>query len=210
MFVGQEALLASHRGWDPGAFELARQIADKLAAPLFASTVTRLLIDLNRSIGHRRLHGEAIAALPSAIKTQIARQFYFPHREAVMATVAAIVAGGGRVIHVASHSFTPNLDGVVRQADVAWLYDPDRAGEVAFSAQWRARLLARRPELRLRRNYPYQGKGDGLTRALRQMYPAHQYVGIELEINQRFVLAGGPPWQALRDAVAGALLDALD
>ena len=206
LFVGQEALLASHRGWDPGALQLGQQIADAAGAPLFASTVTRLLIDLNRSIGHPRLHLAAVGALPAAVRQEIARHYYFPHRDAVMSAVAGIVDGGGRVIHVASHSFTPELDGVARRADVAWLYDPGRAGEVLFSANWRARLHARLPALRLRRNYPYQGKDDGLTRQLRQMYPAHQYVGIELEINQGFVMAGGPPWQALRQAVVDALM----
>ncbi len=209
-FVAQEALLASHRGWDAGALALAHQLAETLAAPLFASTVTRLLIDLNRSIGHPRLHHPAIAALPAAARQEIARQFYFPHRDAVMAAVAGVIEGGGRVIHVASHSFTPQLDGVVRQADVAWLYDPGRAGEVALSAKWRDALHARCPALRLRRNYPYQGKGDGLTRQLRLAHPAHHYIGIELEINQRFMLAGGPPWQALCNAVVDTFVDALE
>ena len=208
-FAGQEAVLASHRGWDPGALELGRQLAEAVAAPFFQSTVTRLLIDLNRSIGHPHLHAAAIAALPPARRQDIASRYYLPHRDAVMAAVARIVDGGGRVIHIASHSFTPELDGVIRQADVAWLYDPGRAGEPAFAARWRDSLRARLPELRLRRNYPYQGKDDGLTRQLRRTYPAHRYVGIELEINQRFVLAGGVPWDALRNAVVNAFVEAL-
>ena len=208
LFTRQEALLASHRGWDPGALELGRQIAQAVSAPLLASTVTRLLIDLNRSIGHPDLHLPAIAMLPAAARQAIARQFYFPHRDAVMAAVATVVDGGGRVIHVASHSFTPERDGIVRQADVAWLYDPGRPGEPAFAAQWRSRLQARRPDLRLRRNYPYRGKEDGLTRQLRRTYSAQQYVGIELEINQRFVLAGGASWPALCRAVVDAFVDA--
>lgn len=124
-----------------------------------------------------------------------------------MSAVARIVAGGGRVIHIASHSFTPVLDGVIRQADVAWLYDPGRAEEPTFATCWRDNLKARCPDLRLRRNYPYQGKDDGLTRQLRRTYPSHRYIGIELEINQRFVLAGGAPWQALRAALVAAFVD---
>ncbi len=50
---------------------------------------------------------------------------------------------------------------------------------------WRSQQLA--PELRLRRNYPYQGRGDGLTASLRKHHPDAAYVGIELEVNQRFV-----------------------
>lgn len=200
-------MLASHRGWDAGALELGVQLAGAVAAPFFQSTITRLLIDLNRSIGHPRLHVAAIAALPVATRQQITSQYYQPHRDAVMSAVARIVAGGGRVIHIASHSFTPVLDGVIRQADVAWLYDPGRAEEPAFATCWRDNLKARCPDLRLRRNYPYQGKDDGLTRQLRRTYPSHRYIGIELEINQRFVLAGGAPWQALRAALVAAFVD---
>jgi hypothetical protein len=46
-------------------------------------------------------------------------------------------------------------------------------------------LADRRPEMRVRRNYPYLGKTDGLTTYLRRQFPAEQYLGIELEVNQR-------------------------
>jgi predicted N-formylglutamate amidohydrolase len=55
LFRGRERLLASHRGWDPGALTAARELARVLRAPLIFSRVTRLLIDLNRSPGHRAL-----------------------------------------------------------------------------------------------------------------------------------------------------------
>ena len=205
LFVGHEALLPTHRGWDPGALELAQQMAAALDAPLFASTTTRLLIDLNRSIGHRQLHSEATRGLPLAARRAIAAQHYRPHREAVEAEVAQRIAAGQRVVHIASHSFTPELHGIVRQADVAWLYHAQRAGESHFAATWLAALKQLRRDLTLRRNYPYNGKGDGLTALLRKRHAAHQYIGIELEVNQRFVMAGGPAWAALRADITQAL-----
>ena len=71
------------------------------------------------------------------------------------------------------------------------------------------------PELRLRRNYPYQGRGDGLTALLRKRHPDAAYVGIELEVNQRFVEQGGAPWRsaagdARRLAERSTLADASD
>ena len=205
LFAGHEALLPTHRGWDAGALSLAQQLATAFDAPLFAATTTRLLIDLNRSIGHRHLHSEATRSLPLAARLAIVAQYYRPHRDAVESEVARLVAAGRRVVHVASHSFTPELDGVVRQADVAWLYDPRRAGECALAAHWLAALKRRRPDLLLRRNYPYEGKGDGLTALLRKRYSNAAYVGMELEVNQRFVMAGGPAWTALRDDIVQAL-----
>jgi predicted N-formylglutamate amidohydrolase len=209
LFLGHEALLQTHRGWDLGALELATQMATAMDAPLFAATTTRLLIDLNRSIGHRQLHSEATRGLPLAARRTIAAQHYRPHRDAVETEVARCIAAGRRVVHIASHSFTPELHGLVRRADVAFLYDPRRAGERPFALRWLAALKRLRPDLRLRRNYPYEGKGDGLTALLRKRYPAHAYVGMELEVNQRFFVAGGPAWTALRADITRALADAV-
>ncbi|MBH1957766.1 MAG: N-formylglutamate amidohydrolase [Burkholderiales bacterium] len=209
LFAGHEALLPTHRGWDPGALELAQQMAQALGAPLFAATTTRLLIDLNRSIGHRQLHSEATRGLALSARRKIAALHYRPYRDAVESEVARRIAAGQRVLHIASHSFTPELHGVVRQADVAWLYDPRRAGEGALAARWLGALRQRRPELKLRRNYPYEGKGDGLTALLRKRHAPEQYVGIELEVNQRFVIEGGPAWAALRADITQSLAEAL-
>ena len=205
LFAGHEALLPTHRGWDAGALTLAQQLATAFDAPLFAATTTRLLIDLNRSIGHRHLHSEATRGLPLATRRRISAQYYRPHRDAVESEVARVIASGKRVVHIASHSFTPELGGVVRQADVACLYDPRRAGECALAAYWLAALKQRRPDLKLRRNYPYAGKGDGLTALLRKRHSDAAYVGMELEVNQRFVMAGGPAWTALRADIVQAL-----
>ena len=207
LFTGYETVLATHRGWDPGALELAQQLATAFSAPLIASTTTRLLVDLNRSIGHPQLYFEATRSLVPLARRQIMDRYYRPHRDQVEATVASLITVGRRVVHVASHSFTPELNGIVRQADIAWLYDPKRPGEGVFSYQWLAAFAQRRPGLKLRRNYPYQGKFDGLTSLLRKRYAPEQYVGIELEVNQRFAVAGGEPWSGLCMDIVHALAD---
>ena len=111
------------------------------------------------------------------------------------------VARRRRVIHISSHSFTPELDGKVRRADVGLLYHPGRQGEALLCARWKAALSAVAPELRVRRNYPYAGKGDGLTSHLRRRFPPGAYVGVELEINQSIVVKAGRRWTALRAPV---------
>lgn len=208
LFSGFEALLATHRGYDAGALLLARELAAALAAPLFVSTVSRLLVDLNRSPGHPRLYSEAMRGAPLALRREIMERHYLPYRERVEAAIAAAIIGGNRVIHVASHSFTPVLDGAVRNADVGLLYDPARRGEAELCRAWQARLKALAPELRVRRNYPYAGKSDGLTAYLRRRFSTDAYLGIELEINQKHVLAGGRRWRALRGRVVEALREA--
>jgi predicted N-formylglutamate amidohydrolase len=208
-FAGHEGLLDSHRGWDPGALQLGRQMADAFGAPLYDSTTTRLLIDLNRSIGHRQLYSQATRGLTRAERQEIVVRHYLPHRDAVESEIARRIAGGEQVIHIASHSFTPVLNGVVRRADVAWLYDPRRAGDSALSRCWLAEFAQRAPGLRLRRNYPYQGRGDGLASLLRRRFSDEAYVGIELEVNQRFVEQGGAPWATLCSDLIESLAAAL-
>ena len=205
LFAGFEAMLQTHRGWDPGALILAEEMAERYAAPLYFDTTTRLLVDLNRSVATPDLHSEATRHLPLAARRAILDRYYHPYRSRVEAAIGAVVASGLQVFHIASHSFTPELHGKVRTADVGLLYDPSRSGEVAFAGDWLAALRAGDASLRLRRNYPYLGKSDGLTIALRRRHAPERYVGVELEVNQRFVEAGGPRWTSLRRTLTDTL-----
>ena len=205
LFVGHEQLLPTHRGWDPGALTLAREIAERFDAPLYFEETTRLLVDLNRSVGNPELHSEATRHLSLRERREILDVYYHPHRKRVAAAVAEIVAGGDCVVQICSHSFTPELNGQVRTADVGILYDPGRPGEVAFATAWLEALKAADPTLRLRRNYPYIGKSDGVAQTLRRIHPPDRYVGIELEVNQRYVEAGGPEWPRIRGTLVETL-----
>lgn len=208
LFRGHGALLDSHRGWDPGALELARDLARAFGVACFASTTTRLLVDLNRSIGHRGLFSEITRPLARAARQEIVAAHYRPYRDAIEHAVAQHVANGRAVLHVAAHSFTPVLDGTVRRADVAWLYDPRRPAECDLSRRWLAALAHRAPGLQLRRNHPYRGRSDGLAALLRRRFPDPAYAGIELEVNQAWVAQGGAPWRQLRADLVDALAEA--
>ncbi len=209
LFAGFEPLLATHRGYDPGALALARQMAAAFAAPLFVSITSRLVIDLNRSLGHPKLYSGATRGAPPAVRREIRDRYYLPYRSAVESHIADAIARGDRVIHVSSHSFTPVLDGAVRNADIGLLYDPGRAKEAALCRRWQARIEALAPEFRVRRNYPYTGKSDGFTAWLRRRFPADAYLGVELEVNQRHLLHGGRRWRAARGRVIDALREAM-
>lgn len=209
IFRGQRALLESHRGWDPGAIELGRQLAQAYGAPFFASTTTRLLIDLNRSIGNQQLFSELTRGLARELRLAIVASHYRPYRDAVEGEIARLVSAGVHVVHVASHSFTPVMKGVARRADVAWLYDPRRARERDLSRRWRTALAKRCPDLLLRRNVPYRGRSDGLAALLRTRFADADYAGIELEVNQRFVAHAGAPWDTLRRHLVHSLAEAL-
>lgn len=207
-FRGREALLRTHRAYDVGALRVARELAAALAAPLVVSTVSRLLIELNRSPRHHHLYSEVTRDAPADIREEIFQRYYLPYRAKVETMIAQAVARGARVIHISCHSFTPELRGELRNADVGLLYDPARTAEAGLCRRWRTALKVYAAELKTRMNYPYTGTSDGFTVYLRRRFPAASYLGIELEINQRHVLARGAHWRDVRAALIEALHDA--
>lgn len=205
LFQGARDVLASHRGWDPGALELAKRFAGALDASLHASTTSRLLIELNRSRHHPRLFSQFTRGLSREAKTRLIAEHYTPYRSAVEAHIAKQVAAGGRVLHISVHSFTPVLDGEVRQAEIGLLYDPSRTAERSFCHAWRRQIIALDRTLRVRKNYPYLGTSDGFTTHLRKRFKNTEYAGVELEVNQRFPLGDAKTWKALQRTLIESL-----
>jgi len=205
LFQGRDELLNSHRGYDAGALTMAESLAAALDAPILASTTSRLLIDLNRPPGHPRLFSVITRKLPSECRAEIACRYHHPHWAELRQLARQAIEDGDRVVHISSHSFTPVMSGRARSADVGLLYDPGRCGEVQLCTRWKATLADRAPELRVRRNYPYCGKSAGLTAQMRRCFSADAYVGIELEVNQSVVCAGGRRWTELRRLLTGSL-----
>lgn len=210
LFEGHDSLLRSHRGWDPGSLHLARSLARAVDGFIVASTVTRLLVDLNRSPHHPRVFSEITRALPAEERRTLLHRYHAPHRAATQAWVAAVISDGGAVLHLGVHSFTPVLEGRVRRPDVALLYDPRRELERAVASAWVGRMKHDEPGRVFGRNNPYRGSADGLTTTLRGLFPGDRYLGIEIEVNQRHLADAGrfPPWvsKALLAGLPGAPL----
>lgn len=205
LFYDSQPLLDSHRGFDQGALVMAKALAAGFSAPLVFSTFSRLLVDLNRSTTHPNLHFQSVRTLPAAERSRIVQRYYQPYRTEVEALVRQTIARRGLAIHLSSHSFTPELDGKQRNADIGLLYDPARPGETALCEHWQRTLKSCAPHLKVRRNYPYAGVGDGQTRSLRSRLSAATYLGIELEINQKHVLIGSRHWVCLRQVIIDSL-----
>jgi predicted N-formylglutamate amidohydrolase len=203
LFAAHRALLASHRGYDRGALTMARTLAKAFAAPLAAATTTRLLVDLNRSLGHPQLYSRVTRAADPMLRREIVERHYLPHRRRVEALIRSAIEAGRPVLHVACHSFSAALGGVERNADLGLLYDPGRAAEAALCAAWQRELRSLAPGLRVRRNYPYLGKSDGFTSWWRRRHPDTMYLGIEIELNQATMVT--PRARARRAQVIEAL-----
>lgn len=183
--------LESHRGHDPGALELARDFARVTGAPLFYSTVSRLLVELNRPLGHPQLFSPRV---PHSARARLLARYYEPYWRRVEDAVRA----RARVLHVSFHSFTPELRGERRTTDVGLLFDPARAPEARFCGRWREALLRCDPGLRVRYNDPYDGTHPSVVQSMREKFTPRRYVGIQIEVNQKFPRAAGRRWRALR------------
>lgn len=205
LFRGRATLLDSHRGWDPGALELARTLARRFDAPLFRGVVTRLLVDLNRSLQSPTLFTEYSLRLPEKERVELLARYWEPYRHALRHRVEDQLRGGNRVLHFSVHSFTPKLRGEARNTDIGLLFDPSRAAEERFCRRLRAELRREFADLQIDMNEPYSGVSDGLTSTLRAELPRTRYLGIEFEVNQRFARGDRARWRALSAGIGRAL-----
>ena len=205
LFSGREEILATHRGFDPGALTLARCLANALAAPCFEAEVTRLLIDHNRSPGNRGLWSEFSRNLSDREKKKILDDYYHPFRRRVADWIRDRHQKGLAVVHLSVHSFIPVLKGQTRRADIGLLYNPGHPAEYAFARAWQKRLKMLAPELRVRLNYPYRGASDCHQRSYRRLYPANAYLAFELEVNQALADRPSQQWNKLRDLLAESI-----
>lgn len=187
-FKNYQTLLNTHRGIDYGALDIATYLGNQLESTLFTASTSRLLIDFNRSLGHPACFSEATQLLSKQQQQTIIETYYLPYRQRITSFIAKAIQQGNNVVHLSIHSFTPVMGGIRRNADLGLLYDPRRQPEKDFAHAWQKLLKnTLSPTLKIRKNYPYQGKSDGFTTALRHHFEPFQYIGIEVETNQSLV-----------------------
>ncbi|MBI4826181.1 MAG: N-formylglutamate amidohydrolase [Nitrospirae bacterium] len=209
LFKGKEKLLNSHKGFDIGSYELAGAIAEYLGVRCYYSEITRLLVDLNRSLKHPNLFSDISRKSGSNVRADILKKYYHSYRNVIESVIADKIHSGKNVLHIAVHTFTPVLNGVKRNADIGLLYDPLRTKEKEFCIRLQKALSVSNPGLVVRRNYPYLGKTDGLVTYFRKNFPQKHYLGIELEVNQKYSLGNNKQWNEIQENIIKAVNDAL-
>lgn len=203
LFEGHEDILKSHKGYDIGALDLYNTL-NPIADKCFSDETTRLLIELNRSLHHPKLFSSITRGLDDAVKAKIIKHHYLPYRDQIENFIQDFVMAGRQVLHVSVHSFTPVFNGEERDADIGLLYDPKRKAEQAFCKYWKKELQRQQEGLMIRYNYPYLGIADGLTTYLRRKFKGNEYMGVELEVNQKLVTQG-ESWNQLKENIKVAL-----
>ena len=202
LFHGKEEILQSHRGWDPGAVEVAMALSKELSAPFFICETTRLLVEPNRSLHSEALFSEYSQSLTDAEKNHLLEIYYHPHRNAVEQLIRNSSDG---MLHLSIHTFTPVWDGCERTIDLGLLFDPDRSNEAKVCQDYRTKLKKSLPAMNIEFNAPYKGIDDGFTTYLRTQFDNDRYLGIEIEINQKFV--GTEKLKAISKALSASLRD---
>ncbi len=197
LFSNNKAVLKTHRGYDPGALEAAIAIVKKIKCPFVFETVSRLLVEQNRSRYRKVVFSEYSSSLSNYEKNKLLEKIYDPYHENVYTNINQALKKIKRIYHFSIHSFTPVLNNKIRNVDIGLLYDPSRDIEKKAAISVSKALKNALPELMVRMNYPYRGTSDGLTTTLRKKYPASCYSGIEIEINQRHYQEKTNIWNTL-------------
>lgn len=185
LFKTHLSLLKTHRGYDIGILEIFKEFTKHFNGKSFYSEISRLLIELNRSLHHQNLFSEITKNLDQSTKQEVLKSYYKPYRTKVENCIADLINRNNKVVHISFHSFTPELNGVIRKADVGLLFDPKSSFEKHFCKNWKAEINRLNNLYKVRFNYPYLGIADGFTSYLRKKYGSQNYCGIELEINQK-------------------------
>lgn len=197
-------VLTSHRGWDAGALLMAQSLARELNAPLFSQTVSRLLIEMNRSLDNEQLFSDFTRDLNEDEKEKLKQNFYFPYRRSVENFLTTL---SSPKIHFSIHSFTPVINDIVRKVDIGLLFDPSRTHEATICEAMRDRLKLKLKDYCIAFNEPYLGIDDGFTTYLRTKFSDEDYAGIEIEVNQRYV--DSPEWKMIGDVLAVVIKEIL-
>ena len=182
-------VLKTHRAYDIGALAVFRKLV-KFAKPEFfcEGKFSRLFVDLNRTITNKSAFSDYYEALDKATAAKAKAQataYWSEYRAAIEKFVNTNTKK--EIIHLGIHSFTPELNGKVRDTDIGILYDPSRPQERAYANVIKEEIKRLYTAMKVRFNYPYKGASDGLTTTLRKKF-GPRYVGIEIEINQKFFL----------------------
>jgi predicted N-formylglutamate amidohydrolase len=155
--------LSRHIGWDIGALDAARELADMLDAPLLASGYSRLVIDCNRWPGGEGSAPEVSDGTPvpgnrGLTKERIEQRAdacFWPYHRAVDRQLDGMTAGGRKVALLVVHSFTPQMNGLKRPWHVGVLWNDDARLPEPLLAE-----LRRAPELVVGDNEPYSARAS--------------------------------------------------
>lgn len=177
--------LNEHYGLDIGAKKITEIFAKEFSCPVIIAEYSRLLIELNRSLDNPNLFSKYSKSLEQTLKQDLIKNIYYPYRNKTEQLIRKLINKNNIVIHLSIHSFTPVLNNKNRTTDIGLLYDPKRSLESKFCKELKTKYQKEHLNFKIKLNYPYRGYSDGFTSYLRTKFHEKDYIGIELEFNQK-------------------------
>jgi len=177
--------LDRHIAWDPGALELSRRMSALLDAPLVHSTVSRLVLDVNRDPTHA---GSVVPIsedtlipgnreLSAQDRSNRVRAIYEPYHQAL----AEVIESRAEPRLVAIHSFTPVYRGERRPWHIGVLSANDRRMADPLLASLRAERA-----LHVGDNQPY-APADGVYHTLDRHHGERNLHSVMLEVRSDLI-----------------------
>jgi len=125
--------LSRHIGWDPGALDIAKLLADALDAPLIYSSYSRLVCDLNRYQADQNAMPESSDGtsvpgninLSPAARHRRVEEIFRPYHDAIAARLDDFEAVGIVPTMLSIHTCTDSLNGVYRPWPISLSYAAD-------------------------------------------------------------------------------------
>lgn len=181
-----QADLNRHIGWDIGAQQISKHLADHLGAPALLAGVSRLVIDVNRAPSHEKSIPEisdhtAIPAntnLTPLQKQQRIDEIYTPYHDKFAECLTAIRAQGTEPLVISIHSFTAELKGDTRETEIGILWDNNKD----FAHRMIETLREQNPDMMIGSNDPYSFLDDPeLNHSLRRhdLHKGTRYMLVE-------------------------------
>jgi len=210
-------ILSRHVGWDIGAAAVARLLAQKFSATAVIARYSRLVVDVNRSLGDLEnipaisdgfvIPGNA-ALGHDAMEARI-KALYWPYHHGIDWELARIKEAGVLPVVLSLHSFTPALMKSHSVAPRPWHCALMFSGDTRLAAHM-IQSLQRVPGMTVGINEPYSGVTHGYclkAHGLAQSLPHAQ-----LEIRQDLICtqAGQEWWASLLAGIMGPILEQSD
>jgi len=179
--------LERHIGYDIGAANVTRDLAQQMNAPAVLSGFSRLLIDANRgdddpTLIMRLSDGAAVpgnADYDAAERERRIKRYYEPYHRAIDEAIEAGIDTGRPPAVFSIHTFTDNWRGTARpwHATILWDKDPRLPAPMLQALQSEAGLV-------IGENVPYSGelKGDCMYRHATQRGLAHALIEIRQDL----------------------------
>ncbi len=157
-----------HIAWDPGTEHIGRYLSEKLDAPAFFATYSRIVVDVNRGAGSSECMREVYDHVPvpgntglsRAAKKQRLDEIFWPYHKNLGALLQRFRKKKKIPAIVSIHSFTPEMDGYKRpwHIGVLWNKEDDIAMRLVDN------LRAQNPGMIVGENEPYSLKAVNLSK----------------------------------------------